>query len=85
MTSSRPSTPPSQTWTKIREFAEKAEAADVALFFYAGHGMQVNGVNYLIPIDAKLDTLTALDFETVNAENSHPLYVIGYARRSGVS
>ena len=47
---------------KIREFAEKAESADVALFFYAGHGMQVNGVNYLIPVDAKLDTQTALDF-----------------------
>jgi Caspase domain len=54
---------------KIREFAEKADGADVALFFYAGHGMQVNGVNYLIPIDAKLDSATALDFETVNAEN----------------
>ena len=54
---------------RIREFAEKAETADVALFFYAGHGMQVNGVNYLIPVDAKLDTQTALDFETVNAEN----------------
>jgi hypothetical protein len=54
---------------KIREFAEKAESADVALFFYAGHGMQVNGVNYLIPVDAKLETSTALDFETVNAES----------------
>jgi hypothetical protein len=54
---------------KIREFAEKSETADVTLFFYAGHGMQVNGVNYLIPIDAKLASQTALDFETVNAEN----------------
>jgi uncharacterized caspase-like protein len=55
--------------TKIREFAEKAETADVTLFFYAGHGMQVNGVNYLIPVDAKLESSTSLDFETVNAEN----------------
>jgi uncharacterized caspase-like protein len=54
---------------KIREFAEKAETAEVTLFFYAGHGMQVNGANYLIPIDAKLQSATALDFETVNAEN----------------
>jgi Caspase domain len=55
--------------SKIREFAEKADSADVALFFYAGHGMQVNGANYLIPIDAKLETSTALDFETVNSES----------------
>jgi Caspase domain len=54
---------------KIREFAERAETADVTLFFYAGHGMQVNGVNYLIPVDAKLESSTSLDFETVNAEN----------------
>jgi Caspase domain len=54
---------------KIRAFADKADTADVALFFYAGHGMQVAGKNYLIPIDAKLETSTALDFETVDAEN----------------
>jgi uncharacterized caspase-like protein len=54
---------------KIREFAEKSEDAELTLFFYAGHGMQVNGVNYLIPVDAKLEKQTSLDFETVNAEN----------------
>ena len=53
---------------KVREFAEKAQEAKVALFFYAGHGMQVNGKNYLIPIDAKLETTTALDFEVVDSD-----------------
>ncbi len=71
--------------SKIREFAEKAETADVTLFFYAGHGMQVNGVNYLIPVDAKLESATALDFETVNAEIDHPIYVLRYPRGLGVS
>jgi uncharacterized caspase-like protein len=53
---------------KIREFAEKADQADVTLFFYAGHGMQVNGINYLVPVDAKLASATALDFETINSD-----------------
>ncbi len=50
----------------IREFVKQLDGADVALLFYAGHGMQVNGNNYLIPIDAKLEESTALDFETIN-------------------
>jgi uncharacterized caspase-like protein len=39
---------------KLREFALKTQGADIALFFYAGHGISVNGKNYLIPIDADL-------------------------------
>jgi hypothetical protein len=39
---------------KLREFAAKTQGADIALFFYAGHGISVNGKNYLIPIDADL-------------------------------
>jgi uncharacterized protein YraI len=50
----------------IREFVKVLDGADVALLFYAGHGMQVNGNNYLIPVDAKLEESTALDFETIN-------------------
>ncbi|WP_246812784.1 caspase family protein [Ensifer sp. ENS07] len=38
----------------IREFVSKVEGADVALFFYAGHGLQANGGNYVIPVDAQL-------------------------------
>jgi uncharacterized caspase-like protein len=36
-------------------FSRAARNADVALFYYSGHAMQFNGVNYLMPIDAKLD------------------------------
>jgi outer membrane protein assembly factor BamB len=51
----------------IRQFAENSPGAKVVLFFYAGHGMEVNGKNYLIPVDAKLETATALNFEVVDA------------------
>jgi uncharacterized caspase-like protein len=40
----------------------------VGLFFYAGHGMQVSGHNYLVPVDAKLTTVSALDLEMVRLE-----------------
>jgi hypothetical protein len=50
---------------RIREFASKLEASDVGLFFYAGHGLAVDGRNYLVPIDARLKSETDLDFEAV--------------------
>jgi uncharacterized caspase-like protein len=40
----------------MREFAYRARGADMAVVFYAGHGMEVGGNNYLIPTDAKLKT-----------------------------
>jgi len=39
---------------KLLEFGKKAEGADIAVFFYAGHGITVSGANYLLPIDADL-------------------------------
>lgn len=41
---------------RLGEFAVKTQGADVALFFYAGHGIAVNGKNYLIPVDAELNS-----------------------------
>ncbi len=49
----------------IRDFVNRLEGADMALFFYAGHGLQVNGENYLAPVDAQLSSYIDLDFETV--------------------
>ncbi len=49
----------------IRNFLEKIDGADMALFFYAGHGLQVNGNNYLIPVDAQLSGYNDLDFEAL--------------------
>ena len=39
---------------KLLEFGKKAQGADVALFFYAGHGIAISGTNYLLPIDADI-------------------------------
>jgi uncharacterized caspase-like protein len=50
---------------RIRAFAAKLVGADVGLFFYAGHGLQVDGKNFLAPVDAKLQSDTDLDFEAV--------------------
>jgi uncharacterized caspase-like protein len=53
---------------KIREFAAELRGADVAMFFYAGHAVQVNGRNYLAPIDTKLEFESDVDFETIPIE-----------------
>lgn len=51
---------------KIREFARALEAADAAVLFYAGHGLQVGGRNYLVPVDAKL--VSDLDFDAISLD-----------------
>ena len=38
----------------VREFTEVARGADIAVMFYAGHGVEVGGTNYLVPVDALL-------------------------------
>ena len=49
----------------LRSFAAAADQADWAMVYYAGHGMEVNGVNYLIPIDAKLASDRDILFEAM--------------------
>ena len=46
----------------IREFSAMTRDADVAVVFYAGHGLEVDGTNYLIPTDARL--ASDIDVET---------------------
>ena len=50
---------------RIREFGRKLDKANIAILFYAGHGLQVGGKNYLVPIDAKLERAGDLNFETI--------------------
>jgi uncharacterized caspase-like protein len=52
----------------IRQFAGVLKGASVGMFFYAGHGLQVGGRNYLVPIDAELKTAEALDFEMIGLD-----------------
>jgi uncharacterized caspase-like protein len=54
--------------TKIGEFADAAAEAEVTLFFYAGHGVQVNGRNYLVPVNAKMEREATLQFEAIDSE-----------------
>jgi uncharacterized caspase-like protein len=39
----------------LRDFGDKARDADIAVVYYAGHGIEVDGTNYLIPVDAQLE------------------------------
>src|SRR6202011_1450731 len=39
---------------RLLEFGKKAQGAEVAVFFYAGHGIAINGTNYLLPVDADI-------------------------------
>jgi uncharacterized caspase-like protein len=50
----------------IRAFGRKLDRADLALFFYAGHGLQVAGRNYLVPTDAKLERAGDLNFDAID-------------------
>ena len=52
---SRRDLPAAETRRALRDFADRARDADIAVVYYAGHGMEVDGTNYLIPVDAKLE------------------------------
>jgi len=49
----------------LSEFSKIAKDADVALFYYAGHGLQVDGENYLVPINANIETKEQVALETI--------------------
>jgi Caspase domain len=51
----------------IKKFGGELRKGGVGLFFYAGHGMQVNGVNYLIPIGAHIQEEDEIEFEAVES------------------
>ncbi|TIW19232.1 MAG: hypothetical protein E5V65_10965, partial [Mesorhizobium sp.] len=52
----------------ISRFTEESYNADLAVIFYAGHGMQVDGKNYLIPVDAELTSPAYLKTRTVQID-----------------
>src|ERR1700760_713557 len=52
----------------LREFTDKARDADIAVIYYAGHGIEVNGVNYLIPTDAALERDTDAYDEAISLD-----------------
>ncbi|MEI7611582.1 MAG: caspase family protein [Betaproteobacteria bacterium] len=62
----------------VAEFSRKLGNSDAALFYFAGHGLQVKGQNYLIPVDAKIETEARVQYVSLNVnqileemENGH--------------
>jgi uncharacterized caspase-like protein len=56
--------------TKLREFGNRADGADVALIYYAGHGIEAGGQNFLIPVDAKLVRDRDLEIEATRLDTA---------------
>ncbi len=52
----------------VDQFTEIAYDADVVIVYYAGHGLQVDGRNYLVPIDAQLEKAAQLQTRTIPAD-----------------
>lgn len=52
----------------LQDFEQKAKRADWALIYYAGHGMVVDGDNYLVPVDSKLQSDTDIQVEAIPLE-----------------
>ena len=52
----------------VREFLITAESADIAVVYYAGHGIEVGGTNYLVPVDAKLGRDYDVEDEAVSLD-----------------
>jgi hypothetical protein len=73
----------------LRNFEDEASGADIAVVFFAGHGLEINGTNYMIPVDARLasdrdarDEAIALDriFEAVDGAKRLRLVIIDACR-----
>jgi caspase domain-containing protein/putative peptidoglycan binding protein len=52
----------------IRQFEDAASDADIAVIYYAGHGIEIHGTNYLIPVDAKLASDRDADDEAITLD-----------------
>lgn len=58
-----------QIYAALAEFGTKSANADVALMFYAGHGVQVNGRNWLLPVSANIQQATDLAAQAVRTND----------------
>ncbi len=52
----------------LRDFYDKAASADIAVVYYAGHGIEVDGTNYMVPVDAVLKRDRDVDDEAVSLD-----------------
>jgi tetratricopeptide (TPR) repeat protein len=63
----------------LHAFASEAEKADWAVVYYAGHGLEIGGVNYLVPVDARL--VSDRDAETEAVALEQVIAAVGGARK----
>ena len=56
-------------YAALSRFAQRVRGTDAALVYYSGHGLQINGQNYLVPIDLKLDGSTFTPFDLVKLDD----------------
>jgi uncharacterized caspase-like protein len=66
----------------LLDFARRARGSEIAIVFFAGHGMEVGGENYLIPIDAELKADVDVDHEAISLKTITPL--VENASRLGI-
>ncbi|MCY3844099.1 MAG: SUMF1/EgtB/PvdO family nonheme iron enzyme [Acidobacteria bacterium] len=53
----------------LMDFTRRSAAADIAIVFYAGHGLEIDGVNYLVPVNARLERDTDVRFAAVSLDH----------------
>ena len=61
----------------LADFSRKTRDADVAILFFAGHGLEIDGVNYLLPVDAQITHVDDVTFEAIRLDKF--LHAIGNA------
>ena len=66
----------------LKTFAREAEKADWALIYFAGHGLELGGVNYLVPVDAKMSSDRDASFEAIELQKV--LDAVGGAKKIGL-
>lgn len=62
----------------LSRFARLAQDADAVMFYYAGHGFQFNGENFLVPVEAKIDDEVSVQYETLKL--SEVTTALGFAK-----
>lgn len=67
---------------RFSDFAKRIDGAQTALFFFAGHGLQVDGENYLMPVDARIDDSARFNRQTINLRDQ--LRMMSRAARNSV-
>jgi hypothetical protein len=64
---------------KLLDFGRRSQGADVAVFYYAGHGIAISGTNYLLPVDADIKSeMDAKLGAAINVDVTRRLTVLGF-------